>query len=94
MQKLLTACLVLPFLFSCKEQLHPDAVQSLQSSLDGANEFFASDNRMICMVLEESVKDPQTRTMAIIWQPRGDSIQQYARQIVKNIDALKKTEVV
>lgn len=81
---------ILPLvLFSCKSNNNVVQFHALHESFVDANKLLIEENRMMYQEMEYKLQDPQTRTKALIWHPKGLKLKGLALKVSAFIDSLE-----
>ncbi len=73
---------------SCKNNDNAVQFQALHESFVDANKLLADANRIIYQEMEYKLHDPQTRTKALVWQPKVLELKGLAARVSLFIDSL------
>lgn len=90
MSKLLTACLVLCCLFSCRESIDLEAIKGVNKSLEAANAALLEYNQEIERELHDKVLARRTGERASLWQSRAFRLGVLSKEVTAYIDHIKK----
>lgn len=91
MAKILFSVIIIVTISACKNSYNEAALGSVNKTLIAANEAIADDNRLLYVYMEGALRDPQTKMLADIWEPRTRAIKEVAKDVNKYIKNLMKT---
>lgn len=68
-----------------------NAFKTVNNSLEKTNEVVSASTNQVMTSLKEKLADPGTREKAMIWYPKAEKVQGYAKGLYEYIEGLKKS---
>src|SRR5687768_810357 len=68
-----------------------NAFKTVNNSLEKTNEVVSASTNQVMISLKEKLTDPGTREKAMIWYPKAEKVQGYAKGLYEYIEGLKKS---